>query len=64
MVLRAVIEAGPNDRVFDAMLLCGPLVLLLVAAVGRSTLTVGAAVLYLAAFVVYVLVKAATVGRF
>ena len=63
VVLRAVIEAGPDDRVFDAMLLCGPLVLLIIAVAGRSTVAVGAALLYLAAFVAYVLVKAARGGR-
>lgn len=54
-VLGAVIAAGPDDRVFDALVVAGPLVIGLVAVLGRSPPTVGLAAAYLATFCGYVL---------
>lgn len=54
-VIRTVIDAGPEDRIFDGLLIVGPLVILLLAVLGRSTLTMGIGAVYVAAFVVYVL---------
>ena len=59
-IVRAVIEAGPNDRFFDALLLCGPVVVAFLAVVGRSALTTGVVVLYLLTFVGYVLYRGAS----
>jgi hypothetical protein len=54
-IVAQVIESGAQDRVFDALLLVGPLVILLIAAVGRSALSIAVAVVYLLAFVGHVL---------
>lgn len=54
-VVQAVVNAGPDDSVFDALLLAGPLVLLVVALAGRSVVTEALAAGYLLAFVGYVL---------
>ncbi|MFB6087437.1 MAG: hypothetical protein ABEJ85_02855 [Haloarculaceae archaeon] len=56
-VIEQVIESGANDRVFDALLLSGPLVILLIALIGRTLLTRAMAAAYLAVFVGYVLYK-------
>lgn len=60
VVVRAMIDAGPNDRIYDAMLLAGPLVVVILAVVGRNPLTVTVALLYLVAFVGYVLYRGAS----
>jgi hypothetical protein len=54
-IVAQVIESGAQDRVFDALLLVGPPVILLIAAVGRSALSIAVAVVYLLAFVGHVL---------
>lgn len=51
----SVIEAGAEDRVFDALLLVGPLVIVLVALLHRSILTEIVAGGYIAVFVLYTL---------
>jgi len=50
-----VINSGADDRVFDALLLAGPLVVVVLALVGRNLVTEGLAAAYLAVFVGYVL---------
>jgi len=57
-VLGFVFDSGPEDRVFDALLLLGPAIIVLIVVVGRSLLTSGVAIGYLAAIVSYVLYKA------
>ena len=42
---------GADDRAFDLLLLCGPLVVLLIGLLGRSSWTELVAVAYVAAFV-------------
>lgn len=53
-------DAGPADRVFDVMLLGGPLVIVLLATVGRTPVTVAIVAMYLVAFLGYVLYKGST----
>ncbi|PSQ15416.1 hypothetical protein BRD00_14055 [Halobacteriales archaeon QS_8_69_26] len=63
-VIHGVIEAGPNDRVFDVLLLSGPLVVGLVALLGReNVVSAGVASAYLAAFCGYVLYKGFVSGE-
>lgn len=54
-VIEQVFESGAKDRVFDGLLLLGPIVIGTVAVFGRSILTVGIAVAYLGVFVLHVL---------
>lgn len=57
-VLSSIIEAGAQDSVFDGLLVVGPLVIAVVAVLGRSLLTEGIAALYVVVFVGYVLSRA------
>ncbi len=50
-----VFEAGADNRIFDSLLLFGPLVIGLVVILGRSFITESIAVAYIAVFVAYVL---------
>lgn len=56
-VVSNVFEAGADDRVFDSLLLIGPLVIGLVIVLGRSLVTEALAVTYIGAFVAYVLYR-------
>ncbi|MFB6308044.1 MAG: hypothetical protein ABEH35_01820 [Haloarculaceae archaeon] len=56
-VVSAVFEAGADDRVFDSLLLAGPVVIGLIALLGRSIVTEALAVIYIAVFVAYVLYR-------
>ena len=47
-------NASPGDPVFDVLMVLGPILLAVVAVVGRTTATTGLVGLYVAAFVVYV----------
>lgn len=47
-------EVGPDDPVFDALLVLGPLVIAAAAVAGRTLFTLGVAVGYLVSLVVYV----------
>ncbi|MFA9418149.1 hypothetical protein [Natrinema sp. HArc-T2] len=49
------LEGGAEDQVFDSLLLLGPVIIALIAIVGRSVLTTAIAVAYLSSFVGYVL---------
>lgn len=57
-VLGELLAAGPNDRVFDSLLLVGPLLIVAIALVGRTAVTVFLAVGYLVTFVGYTVSKA------
>lgn len=59
-VVGAIVRSGAKDRVFDALLLVGPLLVVIVAVFGRTSLTIGLAVGYLVVFGGYTLYKAAT----
>lgn len=47
-------ESGPDDPVFDLVVLVGPLVVLLIAILGRSVFTNALAALYIIVVVTYV----------
>ena len=57
-VVSAVVEAGADDRIFDSLLLIGPLVIGLIVLLGRSLVTEAVAVVYIAVFVGYTLYRA------
>jgi len=54
-VVSSVFEAGADNRVFDLLLLLGPLVIGLVVVLGRSFVTEVLAVAYISVFVTYTL---------
>lgn len=56
-IIDALLAAGPNDQIFDSLLLAGPLLIVVIALVGRSLLTVLLAVGYLGVFLGYVVFK-------
>ncbi|ELY79815.1 hypothetical protein [Natrinema pallidum] len=53
-IVEEVFESGANDRVFDSLLLIGPVLIAGIAIVGRSTVTTGIAIAYVLFFVAYV----------
>ena len=57
-ILGRVHQWGAEETVYDALLLCGPLVVLVIAVLGRTPVTVGLTGLYLASFVGYALSRA------
>jgi len=57
-VVSAVVEAGADDRIFDSMLLIGPLIIGLIVIRGRSLVTEAVAIVYIAMFVGYTLYRA------
>lgn len=54
-IVKQVFESGAEDRVFDTLLLVGPLVIVLIIVVGRTPITAGIALAYLATFALYVM---------
>ncbi|AGB31588.1 hypothetical protein C488_14015 [Natrinema pellirubrum DSM 15624] len=56
-VVGDLLESGAEDRVFDSLLLAGPVLILIIAVLGRSTVTVGLAAAYVLFFVAYVLYR-------
>jgi len=56
-VLSSVFEAGADDRVFDSLLLVGPLVIGVIILLERSLITETLALAYIAVFVVYTLYR-------
>ncbi|AGN01028.1 hypothetical protein L593_05395 [Salinarchaeum sp. Harcht-Bsk1] len=61
-VVSQVFESGADDRVFDSLLLLGPVVIVLIVLLGRSLLTAVLAVFYLGVFCGYVVYRGATFG--
>ena len=59
-IVGQVFESGAEDRVFDSLLLVGPVIIVLIAAVGRSLLTTAIAVTYVVFFVAYVIYRGVT----
>jgi hypothetical protein len=53
-VLGWVLRSGARSRTFDVLLLCGPLLVALIAIAGRNLLTTTFAVLYVLVFVGYI----------
>ncbi|MGQ3413303.1 hypothetical protein ACT4ML_13690 [Natrinema sp. LN54] len=56
-IVGELLESGAEDRIFDSLLLVGPLLILVIALVGRSVLTTGLAAAYVVFFVAYVLYR-------
>jgi hypothetical protein len=52
-----------RGRGFDALILCGPLLIAALALLGRSPLTIALAAGYVSVFVLYTLVKSARYHR-
>ncbi|SFG35765.1 hypothetical protein SAMN04488063_1790 [Halopelagius inordinatus] len=57
-ILGPVFDSGADDHVFDGLLLAGPLLLCVLALVGRTRVTTVIAAGYLLVFVGYILYKA------
>jgi len=57
-IVSSVVDAGPSDRVFDSLLLVGPLVIGLVVLLGTNVLTRVIAGAYIGLFVAYVVYRA------
>lgn len=57
-ILGPVLDAGADDRIFDGLLLAGPVLVCVLALVGRTTATTAVAAGYLAVFAGYTLYKA------
>jgi len=53
-VVSQILDAGPDDRGFDALLLAGPVVVALAAVLGRTPLTEALAAGYVASITLYV----------
>ncbi len=58
-VVSYVFEAGADNRVFDSLLLFGPLVIGLVVILGRTLVTEILAAVYIVVFVAYTLYQGA-----
>lgn len=55
LLISMVVESGPDDRVFDSLLLAGPPIIALIAVLGRTPLTTGVAATYIGVFLTYTL---------
>mgnify|MGYP000335405060 CR=1 FL=1 len=53
-VIGPIINTGPNDRLFDGLLFLGPILLLLIAVLGRRPFTVVFAFAYVIAFLAHI----------
>ncbi|ELZ68600.1 hypothetical protein C457_11366 [Haloferax prahovense DSM 18310] len=56
-VISTVFEAGADDRIFDSLLLVGPLIIGLIIILNRSFITEALAGAYIIIFVIYVLYR-------
>ncbi|AFO56271.1 MULTISPECIES: hypothetical protein [Natrinema] len=56
-IVGGFLEAGAEDRVFDLLLLVGPLLILFIAVAGRSPLTVGGAIAYCWFFIAHIIYR-------
>ncbi|QLG48220.1 hypothetical protein [Natrinema halophilum] len=54
-VVGQLLESGAEDRVFDGLLLIGPVLIVGIAILGRSVITTGIATTYVLFFVAYIL---------
>lgn len=54
-VVKQVLETGADDRVYDSLVLAGPIVIAIILIGGRSVLTVGLSLLYVGVFAAYLL---------
>lgn len=58
-----VISIGPDSRIFDSLLVSGPLIVVLIVLFGRNTVTFGLAIGYLLLFVAGVVYEAVDARR-
>jgi len=56
-VVKQVFESGADDRVYDSLVLAGPILIAVILLVGRSLITLGLALSYVALFVFYLAYK-------
>lgn len=52
-IIKQVLESGAEDRVYDSLVLTGPVIIAVILLVGRSVVTIGLALLYVTVFVSY-----------
>lgn len=52
-LLDLIVRAGPEDRFFDSLLLVGPVLIVLIALLGRNPVTLSLAAGYIGAFATY-----------
>lgn len=62
-IIRQVVESGADDRVYDALVLAGPLLIVGILLAGRNVVTAGLAGLYVALFVSYLAYRGVTRGE-
>lgn len=56
-ILGAVFRSGAQDYVFDVLILLGPLLIVGISIIGRTTFTTVLAGLYIGIFILYVVYK-------
>jgi hypothetical protein len=56
-IVKQVLESGADDRVYDSLVLAGPIVIAVILVAGRTVVTTGVALLYIACFVSYLLYR-------
>lgn len=56
-IVGTLFQFDGRDTVYDTLILCGPLLIVVIALLGRSPLTTALAVGYLSTFVLYTLWK-------
>lgn len=56
-VVGALFAAGADDPVFDALLLLGPLAILVIAMLGRTVVSIAIAVAYTGGFLGFIVYK-------
>lgn len=56
-VVGSLLAAGPGDRAFDVLLLSGPLVIVAIILLGRTTASVALALAYVCGLVGYIAYK-------
>lgn len=57
-VIKHVFESGAEDRIYDSLVIVGPIIVVLIVVTGRSIFTRGLAVSYLLIFCTHLLIKA------
>ncbi|GGM51212.1 hypothetical protein [Haloarcula argentinensis] len=53
-VIGSLLAAGADDRVFDAMLVLGPVIIIVITLLGRNLASLALAVAYTVGFSVYI----------
>lgn len=50
-LISQVVAFGPDSRLFDSLLISGPIIVILIAVFGRNVVTLGISISYLLCFV-------------